>query len=271
MKSETSEILESEGDGNTKHPPHTIKKPIQLMNYCFTLNNYNSEDISEIEKVFKSISKKYIFQEETGKEGTHHLQGSVWLKKKMRFTEFKLNKKIHWEKMRNEIASEEYCGKAETRTGEIFKWGFPKKLNIIENLKPWQLKIEKIYLSEPDDRKIYWFWESKGGIGKSSFVKYLVYNYKCLFCDGGRKSDLINLVFNNDMDSCRCVIWDLPRNTGNKISYDTIESVKNGMVCNTKYETGIKLFNSPHIFVFSNEPPEEDKMSSDRWIIEELE
>lgn len=65
----------------------------------------------------------------------------------------------------------------------------------------------------------------------------------------------------------KIVIWDLPRNNGNKISYDAIESVKNGMICNTKFETGTKIFDPPHIIIFSNEQPEEENLSKDRWNI----
>jgi len=102
-------------------------------------------------------------------------------------------------------------------------------------------------------------------------VKYCVVKHRVLFCDGGKKSDLINLVFNQDMDLTRCVIWDLPRSAMGNISYATLEAVKNGMVCNTKYETGVKIFNSPHIIVFANFPPDSPaQLSEDRWVIEEI-
>ena len=41
----------------------------------------------------------YAFQEETGEQGTPHLQGIISLKKKMRDTEFNLPSKIHWENL----------------------------------------------------------------------------------------------------------------------------------------------------------------------------
>jgi hypothetical protein len=34
-----------------------------------------------------------------------------------------------------------------------------------------------------------------------------------------------------------------------------------------KYETSTLVFNCPHVFCFSNELPEFDKLSSDRWKI----
>ena len=96
--------------------------------------------------------------------------------------------------------------------------------------------------------------------------------HDALFCDGGKKADIINLVFNNDMDTCNTIIWDIPRVNRNAVSYAAIEAIKNGLVCNTKYETGVKVFNPPHIIIFANFPPDldEDNLSKDRWMITEL-
>ena len=66
------------------------------------------------------------------------------------------------------------------------------------------------------------------------------------------------------------IVIDVPRDNGNTVSYKAIEQIKNGMICNTKYETGMKLFNSPHIIIFANMPPEEHKLSADRWKIFEI-
>jgi hypothetical protein len=149
--------------------------------------------------------------------------------------------------------------------------GFPKPIKIIENLYRWQMDIESIYDNEPDDRSVYWFWEAEGNIGKSAFIKYMIVKHKVLFCSGGKHNDIMNLVFNQDMNETKCVIFDIPRSHKGGISYASLESIKNGMICNTKYETGVKVFNSPHIFVFANFPPDKpDELSNDRWIIKEL-
>lgn len=238
--------------------------------YDCVINNYSNEEYRQICSTVPTICKKWIIGKEIGEEGTPHLQIYISLKKKMRIKQLHSIKgfeRASMRKCRNENALIEYCQK----DGDFVSGGFPKPIKIISNLYDWQKKIENIYLTEPNDRTIYWFWENKGNIGKSAFVKYMVVKHKALFCDGGKKADLINLVFNADMDECRCIIWDLPRSTKGNISYSTLESVKNGMVCNTKYETGVKCFNSPHIFVFANYPPDdESQLSKDRWIIEEL-
>ena len=99
----------------------------------------------------------------------------------------------------------------------------------------------------------------------------MIIKHKVLFCSGGKHSDIMNLVFNQDMDTCNCVMFVLPRTNKGQISYASLESIKNGMVCNTKYDTGVKIFNSPHVFVFANFPPDDESLlSGDRWHIQEL-
>ena len=72
-------------------------------------------------------------------------------------------------------------------------------------------------------------------------------------------------MFNANMDCTNLVVFDLPRNNGNKVSYSALEAIKNGLICNTKYETGNKLFNPPHILIFANDEPEWEAMSDDRF------
>ena len=72
------------------------------------------------------------------------------------------------------------------------------------------------------------------------------------------------------MNAIRMVLIDVPRNLKNNVSYSAIECILNGMITNTKYETGLKVFNPPHVVVFSNYYPVMDKLSMDRWKIMEL-
>lgn len=259
-------------EGNTHQlPPKQVPK---RKNHFFTWNNYTEEHIEHLLESFRRLGAiKWKFQEEIAPTtGTPHLQGMVMFPREKRSTEWDKASLGHWEALKQTDGS--YQCKEETRkpNGRQWSYGFPKQVKIIEQLYPCQKKIEEIYLTEPNDRNVYWFWESNGNVGKSAFVKYMVVKYGCLFCDGGRKADLVNLVFNANMDDTRCIIWDIPRANRNKISYSTIEAIKNGLICNTKYETGVKAFNPVHIFIFANFPPDmnEDTLSEDRWIITEL-
>lgn len=253
-------------NGNTIHSPRVN----QLTKWCFTWNNYNDGDIELLLNKLPYICKKYIFQPEKGVSGTKHLQGSIWLKKKMRFSEFNLPKQIHWSKMRNEEACITYCSKDATKDGLTYSFGIPKPIQIITTLYTWQKEIENIYFTEPDNRTVYWYYDRIGNAGKSAFCKYMSVKHKVPVVQGGKLNDLINIIFNLEMTEVTMIIFDIPRNNGNKISYSAVECIKNGMITNTKFETGIKVFNNVHVIIFSNDKPDETQLSSDRWIIKKI-
>lgn len=255
--------------GNTITPSLSNKTQISpCKRWCFTLNNYTLEQYSSIVLVFNAKAKMYIIGDEIGELKTPHLQGYVEFTEKLRPLNLFDFKKIHWEKAKgSKDANIIYCSKENVKSSK----GIPKPIKVIDTLYPWQSDIEKITFEEPDDRKIYWFWDDGGNIGKSAFIKYMIIKHKILFCSGGKHADIMNLVFNQDMDETSCVMFDIPRANKGHISYASLESIKNGMVCNTKYETGVKVFNPPHLFVFANFPPEdENQLSKDRWVITKL-
>lgn len=252
-------------EGNTEPP----SQPLRRTFYCFTLHNYELIYEKVIEYL-QSIAKKGIIGKEVcPSTGKKHLQGFIALKKAQRITELKIPGKPHIEVcMGSAEQNDEYCSKE----GDYYKWGYPKPISIIDKLYPWQQEIVDLYHTEPNDRTVHWYWDESGNIGKSALVKYLVVKYQILFCSGGRHQDLMNLVFNQNMEDCRAVVFDIPRAHKGNVSYSALESIKNGMVCNTKYETGVKIFNSPHVIVFANFPPSDtDEMSQDRWHIVNLE
>lgn len=261
-------VSNSKGEvGNTQittSPPDKKQVPARI-HHCFTFNNYDSNDIIILQKLFDEYCYMYCFQEETGESGTPHLQGVISCKKPTRDTVFG-EKKIHWEKTINVKSSYIYCSKVETRTGSIFckNYQIPYTYRL-DNLYDWQAKLLKELLTPPDDRSVNWIWSLEGNTGKSTFCKHLVMNYNAVFLSKGKYSDICNVIFKTDMVKSRIVIIDLPRNNGNSVSYDAIESIKNGMICNTKYETGAKCFAPPHIVVFSNDYPDTEKLSEDRW------
>jgi len=248
------------------------KKQINArMHWFFTFNNYVSEDITILKKVFDELCYMFAFQEEIGEKGTPHLQGIISMKKRARWTEFGLPKEIHWEKPINVKDCYKYCTKELTRNGDVFVKNFsiPYSYNL-NNLYNWQEDIIKIIDTVPDNRKVYWFWSERGNVGKSCFVKHLCMNYNAILLTKGKYNDICNLIYKADMHTNKIVVFDLPRNNGNSISYDAIESIKNGMITNMKYETGFVCFPPPHVVVFANDPPDENKLSADRWFIREL-
>lgn len=242
-----------------------------------TINNYTTIDLTAMTAFLDSLKpSKWIYGFEKGELGTPHLQCYFRFEKETRRTSIKkyfardfyidlVKKNKKDTDIKIDTEQFDYCSKSDN-----YKSNYNPHPKIIKTLRPWQQKIEEIILAPADERKVYWFWEEVGGIGKSAFCKYLCFKYKALYIDEGKKADLINIIYNADMFDNRIVVIDVPRDNGNKVSYKAIEQIKNGMICNTKYETGMKLFNSPHLIIFANFPPEEHKLSADRWVITDL-
>ena len=147
-----------------------------------------------------------------------------------------------------------------------------------ENLYPWQQKLyNKIIDKEaesdfkiPDKREIMSIVDKKGKKGKSSFVKWLCYNYPMDIArlSFGTASQLRSAVFN--MGKRKCYIIDLPRTKGKGDSIfdllSVIEDIKNGFVSSSMYGGDRQLMmDPPFVIVFSNSPLPYSSLSEDRW------
>lgn len=267
------------GNTKTKTPDEEIidtKKEVKK--FCFTLNNYTEEETKNLINIAVSVLNcKYVFGFEIGEEcGTPHIQGFLMLDKKKTWDSMRKylnNPRISIRQCRgSEKANIKYCTKDNNFITNYPNLKPKKALKLITNLYPWQIEIVELLKTEPDGRTIHWYWEPKGKCGKSAFTKYMYVKHNILPIRGGRLSDIMNILFNHDLENLEMIIVDIPRKNKNKISYAAVECILDGMITNTKYETGTKVFNPPHLIVFSNYPPEidEDVLSMDRWRITEI-
>lgn len=242
------------------------RQPSPKINWFFTWNNYPDD----WENYFSSNSyfDKYAMQEETGENGTKHIQGCIHLDKKRRWTEFKLPKEIHWEACKSWEDSVEYCTKQETRTGKRALKGVTvkRKLKLIDPTYPWEQEILRIIEEEPDDRKIYWYWSTEGCKGKTQFAKYLSVKHNSIPLDG-RKNDILYCAGTYESDIYTYI---LSRDQEDYVSYDALEKVKDGYYMCAKYESKPIIRPPPHVFVFANFAPVLPKMSEDRWVVRHL-
>ena len=122
---------------------------------------------------------------------------------------------------------------------------------------------------EPDNRSIYWYWDEIGNTGKTSLAKHLCINFpnQILFVNGAGKDikyAVSEFVANED-NNLKMVIFYFTRSIENFISYEAIESVKDGILFNNKYESKMCIFNCPHIICFANFEPDYNTLSNDRW------
>lgn len=260
------------GGGNTKTPPRYRK-------YIFTLNNWSQEEYEYIVKCLTLKHGEFIIGEEIGENGTPHLQGFVKFKNAIQFNTIKqIMPRAHIERARGTIEENKiYCSKEKIK---ICTLPIERKEKIIKYIydkivwKEWQQKIIDIAETKPDDRTINWVWDKMGNSGKSFLAKYLVVKYNALVCSG-KKSDIFHEIKlwleMNPHDDPKIIIMDVPRHNTEYINYGCLEEIKNGMLYSGKYEGGICVFFSPHVFVFANIEPDYTKMSNDRWNVIELE
>lgn len=261
----------SESLGNTiPNSPRITKQSNPAKKWVFTLHKYSSADISAVKQVLETQCDMYIFSEELGESGiTPHLQGYFEFKVKQRpkglfplTTHFELAKGT---RQQNIV----YCSK-EGLT--LWKKGCPRVVPLINPDRQWEKDIIEIIKTEADDRHIYWFWGS-GGIGKTSFCKYLTMTYGAI-CLGGKGSDMRNGIkdyCDKKNDWPEIVLINLPKSFNcDYVSYEGIENVKDMYFYSGKYEGGMICGCNPHLIIFANEKPDFAKLNSDRWIVTKI-
>lgn len=262
------------GKGNSETFPNRKREP-EKKTYCFTLHDYTENMCQTIIKSAELYKYIYVFGKEICPDTKRpHLQGFIEWATKTSFTAIKKKLKIdtmHFIPAKgNKESNITYCTKDGDYYSNIPSLKKAKPIKLIENLREWQQNVVDYTMNEPDGRHLLWIVDIVGGKGKSTFSKYMFIKHKCLVIQGGKLQDIMNIIFNTDMDEINTVIIDIPRVNKNKVSYASIECILNGMITNTKYETGVKVFNPPHVIVFSNFYPDEETLSADRWIIKEI-
>lgn len=271
MINATSATVATKGGGNTSTPP----KDVQSRKWCFTINN---PDVDIYEKLCDKFSsaRRLVFQLEQGEKETKHIQGFVLFKGGTRFSTIKkMIPTAHIEKAKGSVDDNyKYCTKLESRIKEPGGFGFPKPLDIISELRPWQKELVNKLKEKPDDRTINWYWEKTGKVGKTSLAKYLCVHSNALYLNG-KAADMKYAIVQHFLQEITnrddlTIVVGLSRSMENYVSYQGIEEIKDGIWFSGKYEAKMEIYNSPHILVLANFKPDIHKLSSDRWNVVEI-
>lgn len=141
-----------------------------------------------------------------------------------------------------------------------------------QKLRPWQSQLmREIDQLVDDDRVVLWVMDAKGGSGKTWFTKFLYRQDPdgTAWLQNGKTSDLIKII-SEQVFGLHRVLIDLCRSNEERINWDAIERIKNGMIMSTKYEVEATIIDSPTVICFANFEPDLKKLSLDRWKVYEI-
>lgn len=130
----------------------------------------------------------------------------------------------------------------------------------------WQTRVSGLVSGPPSPRKIHFVVDEEGNKGKSWICAWALSTYpdKVQVLRIGKRDDLAYSI-----DETKTVfLFDVPRTQMMYLQYSVLESLKDQMIFSAKYESSLKILRSkPTVIVFSNEAPEMEKLSADRFDI----
>lgn len=243
-----------------------------------TWNNYPEDGTAQL--INMGLEKYVIGKEIAPTTGTSHLQFCIGFKNPKRYGGMKKAfPKVHWETVKDWYACVTYCKKegdyicyppedAEPTLDEQYDKFMEEEYKNV-TWKPWQAKALEIISGKVDRRKIHWFWEDKGNVGKSFLARYIEWKFPTVIVNG-KQGDVFNGIkgfLETEKKYPNPIIIDIPKTNENYVCYGTMEKIKDGLFYSGKYEGGKVRLLPCHVLVFANFPPDESKMMSERWEI----
>ena len=88
----------------------------------------------------------------------------------------------------------------------------------------------------------------------------------------GRRSDLLHALRKRPLTLTDIFLVNIPRSSEEADScYNVLEAIKDGCAVSKKYDSNRIRFNTPNtLIVFSNDPPNPNLLSRDRWFISQI-
>lgn len=285
-------------------------------NWCFTLNNYSTDEQLSITALYPEKVCYLLFGRETGEEGTPHLQGYFKATSQVRLSAIKKwIPRAHFEVAKGTPQQNyEYC----TKESDFEEFGtLPAKKGTrndlqdfkdavqggmlslkelreehsdvlakypryareylgdhmpepeLQNhpLRDWQGELYRELQLSPDDRKIRFIVDIKGNAGKTWFAKYYCSKHDhAQYMEMAKKADMAYAL----RPEIRVLFVNVTRQQSEYMNYSFLESVKDGLVFCSKYESGLKRLGKCHIVMLMNQYPDMTLLSSDRYHITEL-
>lgn len=233
--------------------------------------------------------KKWAFQLECGTESNLlHFQGRISLKVKIRFSTLKKNNSkeqwgFHFSPTSKEgMKTDQYVMKEETRVDGPWSDGdIPPQIlpqHQVTEWFPFQKSILEWSTRPMDSRTVNCLFCPDGNIGKSTLVGFMDHQRIAVSIPAMNDfKEMMRLLFNKTeafykikREYPKLFVIDMPRAyKKDKLCglFSAIEKLKDGYMCDDRYNFRDLWIPSPHVWVFTNDKPNSDYLSKDRWII----
>ena len=145
---------------------------------------------------------------------------------------------------------------------------FPENIEF----KPWQISVlEEVKI--PTKRKIIWVVGKSCGEGKTWLQNYIEYKYGDRRVVSGislqtKSGHIAHALTKHPLATADIFLFNIPKSvdTSTEINYEMLESIKDGKLFSSKYDSQRIKVNTPNIvMVFSNDEPNTSKLAKDRW------
>lgn len=220
------------------------------------------EEVKLLQWILKHDVHDWIIAKETGTFGYHHWQ--IRMRTNLTFDEMKQNfPTAHIEQASDNYDYERKDGNylSSTDTKDILKTRYAE-------LRPNQRRI-LTEVGNSNDRSICCVIDNKGNTGKSFLARHLYETGRAFYVPPTCTSPqtIIQFVASGYRGE-PIIVVDIPRSTRwtNQL-YIAIETIKDGLVYDTRYRTTIRDIFGVNVLVFCNNKPNLSKLSSDRWVL----
>jgi len=139
-------------------------------------------------------------------------------------------------------------------------------------LRSWQNDLLAIVNQPCLERKVRWFWESVGNVGKSWMARYLALHHNALILGAMKKADMLHAI-TKTITGKTIVVFDLTRTTEEgavEVVYEVMEQLHNQVIFSGKYDSQVLYIPKCHTVVFANYEPNKLRMSLDRWDVHHI-
>lgn len=245
--------------------------------------------VKAMRRFLKKEAGSWIFQlERAPTTGSLHLQGRLTLKTRMRLSQVQAkliehcSRAAHWsrEVAGAEAESAAYCCDPEKRAPGEFSgpWSSDSadEVYIPPQFRgaPNDFQQEVLdRLATQNTRKILCVVDTRGNIGKSWLSGYLGARNEGVTIpstiqDSNALLQYVHAFVSKDPRKQWTLILDVPRSMEQRTWpawLAAIESIKNGVVHETRYQGRVCYFHWPRLVIFSNAKPPTAALSSDRW------